>query len=186
LRVVAALRDVRFRVAAAFFPAATRVGDFRDDVFRAEVFFRLGDVRDDVFRAVVFFLLEDVRDDDFRAGVFLLGDLRADVFFRVVFGARRPPALAAFFLTSSPTSSALFFTTLPRLSTTVPTMFCAASVERTFLPASAPVSITFFTIGISIALLPRLSSFDTNYPRGDMGQTWPRPGLSQVGRTMAV
>jgi hypothetical protein len=175
---------------------------FRLDGFLAVVFFRDVGFLADVFLAVVFFRPEGRVDDDFLrlvgflevvfflAEVFLrdvgflaLVFFRADVFFRVGFDVRRPPALAAFFFTTSPTSSVLSFTTLPRLSTTDPTMFCAASVDRTFFPASAPASMTFFTTGIWIS--SRLC-LDTDYPRGVKGQTWPRPGLSQVGRTMAA
>jgi hypothetical protein len=60
-------RVVRFRVAAAFLPAAIRFGDFRVAVFLAVVFFRPV-VR---LRVAAAFLPAAIRFGDFRVAVFL-------------------------------------------------------------------------------------------------------------------
>lgn len=154
---VEVLRAVVLRPTGFREPVFLWLGDFLvDDVFLADV------LPDDVRRPELFLDVEGFLDaffrDGLRAGVFLRAEgFPADVFFRPDVFLRavdRPPTLAARRFTPSPTSSAFSTKRSPRLSTTDPTTFWAASVDRTFFPAFAPASITLFVTDMDRSFVP--------------------------------
>jgi hypothetical protein len=132
LRADVALAVRRFRVAAAFLPAATRLVDFRAVDLLAVLFLRAG-LRAVDFLAVLF-LRAGLRADDFFAVDFRRAGLRAVVFLAAVF--RRAGFLAAVFFAAvfrrAGLRAELFFA-LDRFRAAV---FFAAISRPPFLPGS--------------------------------------------------
>jgi hypothetical protein len=145
LRAAVAFAVRRFRVAAAFLPAATRFVDLRAVVFLRAGFlavdflaavFLLAGLRDAVFLAVDF-LRAGFLAVDFLAAVFLLAGLRAAVFLAVVFlraGFLAVDFLAAVFLLAG-LRAAVFLAAIP---VPLSSLLLRATLARFALAPRAP------------------------------------------------